>query len=337
MSSLIKSLSCALLLFLSNLSGSEHSLDTEAECISQFPHKFASPHPSGLSFVINDNGEAAWTEVNPVHPESRNVAEQFFYWSKDDGTLEIDIDDVMHNLGFIKGERGSIKAHGYHVTSMKLGNSGNVFLFIDIDIRKTMPSAPYEFLKKIGVWNKKYGFKMLNIPNIDSVKEIKFSNDLIFVKGMNLAWDETFVVLKPTSGHWPWELESKVVEEPIKLPPETTPWDTLPFGKHGARLHIIQQLLKSTKSSAEKTTLMLMIDNEIANMLDLLQYDLKRSQTLLKKAKNDGKEDPEAEQLHANTQKHITALKGYLKSLPKANRTRVDAINFPSKAWSPKP
>jgi hypothetical protein len=94
--------------------------------------------------------------------------------------------------------------------------------------------------------------------------------------------------------------------------------------------------VKSTKSADEKKTIMLMTENEIANILDLLQYDLKRSQALVKKALSEGKVDLEAEQLQADAKKHLSALQKYVKTLPKANKGRVDAIYLPSKDWTPK-
>ena len=67
-----------------------------------------------------------------------------------------------------------------------------------------MPSGPFPGIRKIGIWHNKNGFKILNIPNIDTVKEIKFSIDRIFVIGQNMAQDETLEVLRP--GRWPMAL-----------------------------------------------------------------------------------------------------------------------------------
>ena len=100
-----------------------------------------------------------------------------------------------------------------------------------------------------------------------------------------------------------------VVKQPTaQKVPETTPWDTLPYGEHSACLHILKQLLKKTKNSAEKKTIMLMLEAEVANVFDLLQYDVKRAEMLIAKAKSKGKEDKAAKKVFADSKKHIKAL-----------------------------
>ena len=116
---------------------------------------------------------------------------------------------------------------------------------------------------------------------------------------------------------------------------ETTPWDNLPFGKHSDRLHILQQLLKSSKKSDEKKTILTMLQAEISHVLDVLQYDFKRAQALLDKAYSEGKKNPEAERERTDAQKHLAAIECYVKSLPKADRCKVNAIDLPSKYWVP--
>lgn len=131
-------------------------------------------------------------------------------------------------------------------------------------------------------------------------------------------------------------LDIEATEGSVKQAPETTPWDDLPFGKHSGRLHILQQLLKSAKKS-EKKTLMVMLQAEIGHLFDMLYYDLKRAQALLDKAYSESKKNPEAEKERVEAQKHLTALEYYLKSLPKVDRCKVNAIYLPSKYWIPAP
>ena len=109
-------------------------------------------------------------------------------------------------------------------------------------------------------------------------------------------------------GRWPWEPEPKLVVESPKKPPETTPWDSLPYGQHSARLHILKELWKNTKNSAEKKTIMVMIEGEVASVFDHLEYDMKRAQALLTQAKNVGEEDKDAKLLLADSKKHTAAL-----------------------------
>ncbi len=307
-----------------------------AEVLNRYPHKFSDGREARFTCLVNDNGEVVWTEFHPIFPETGSYFQHIFHWSEDSGTVEIDIDDEMHKLGFRRMEQGRTKAAGYSVNFLKLDNYGNVFLNISIDLRETMPSGPFPSIRKIGIWHKNNGFKMLNIPNIDTVAEIKFSPDRIFVIGQNMARDETFEVLRPIDGHWPWEPEPKLIEETVKKLPETTPWDTLPYGQHSARLHILQELWKNTKSSSEKKIILVMIEGEVANVFDLLEYDIKRAQTLLTQANSEGKEDRGAKMLLADSKKYIAALLSYFKKLPKESKSRIDAIHLPSKDWSPK-
>lgn len=131
------------------------------------------------------------------------------------------------------------------------------------------------------------------------------------------------------------EVPSVIIKQPdAPKVSETTPWDTLPYGEHSARLHILKQLLKKTKNAAEKKTIMVMLEAEVANVFDLLQYDVKRAEVLIAKAKSKGKEDKAAKKLLANSKKHIKALLGYFKTLPKASRNRIDSIRLPSKDWA---
>ncbi|MBS0635487.1 MAG: hypothetical protein JSR37_08505 [Verrucomicrobia bacterium] len=323
------------LIFLSSLFGSEYSFDMNAEALNQFSHKIGDELSSRLSLLVNDNGEVVWTELNPIRPEFDSCFHQMFYWSESTGVIEIDIDNEMHKLGFRRMEQGRTKAPGYQVSFQRLDNYGNVFLDISIDLRETMPSCRYTGIRKIGVWNKKYGFKMLNIPNIDTVKEIKFSKDHIFVIGENMTQVETFAVLRPTEDHWPWEPEPEAIKTPsIKLA-ETTPWDSLPYGKHSGRLHVLKQLLKKTKDSAEKKANMVMLEAEVANLFDILQYDVKRAESRIAKAKSKGQENAKAKEARDKAKKHINALLGYFNTLPKDSKTRIDAIRLPSNEWFP--
>lgn len=318
------------LLFVGGLSGADYILEMNAQTLNRFPHK---SHDSRIECLVNARGDAVWPEVRVKEHDKDYAIRHHFYWSEKTGVIEIDIDDAMHHLEREDCNQRCVKHWEYSFDIRHLDNKGNVFL----NVRITLPDENNMVIHKVGVWNHLIGFKMLKIPNIDIIKAFKFSDDRFFVRGENLVHEETFAVLSPVGGRWPWEPEPEVVKEPIKQLPETTPWDGLPFGKHSSRLHIIQQLIKKTKDPKEKKTIMLMAEGEIANILDLMQYDLKRAQALLKKAKSEGKDDPEAEKLLTDTKKHMAALKGYLKNLPKANKARVDAIYLPSKDWLPNP
>lgn len=322
MSLLIKSLTYASLLFLGSLSGSDFKLETVVEKINRFPIKNAVS--VNFKFVVSDSGEVTWAEQNPTYVH-------LFYWSKETGTIEINIDEALSRSGINRLDAAtSIWPYPTH-----LDHFGNVYINIDCRLASSLllPSGR-NCETKIGVWNKKFGFKLLNIPDIAHVVRFQVSDDMIFVYGEDSSGEEKFVMLRPIDGHWPWEdRKSEIVEAPVKQAPETTPWDNLPFGKHSDRLHILQQLLKSTKSSDEKKTIMIMLYAEIGHVLDVLQYDVKRAQALLDKAYSESKKNPEAEKERADAQKHLTALERYLKSLSKADQCKVANIDLPSKTW----
>ena len=336
MSQVFKLLCFSFLLFLGKLPAENYVLETVSEPINRFPHKFGDSLPSHISFLANDKGEVVWEELNPVRPEFGSVLNQMFYWSEDAGRIEIDIDDEMHRLGYRRRDQGPKEAQAYCVSFRKLDENGNVFFAIGIDLRKIKPDRHKDSLGKIGIWNKKFGFKMINIPNIDYVEEVKFSSNLIFVRGENAQREESFVVLRPVNDHWPWEVSEGKFDESSTIQAQIdTPWDGLLFGKHSKRLNIIQKLLKKTKSSTEKNTLTAILLSEIALVKDKLQYDLKRAQWGNDKAHKEGKVDSDAEKTYSDTQKHLIALESYIKGLSKTDRCKIAEIDLPSKRWIP--
>ena len=151
-----------------------------------------------------------------------------------------------------------------------------------------------------------------------------------------IQWQNELIEEKKRSKEKEIVYETPVVsEEPPIQVPETTPWDDLPFGKHSKRLHIIQKMVKKTKCSTEKKTLTTMLLPEVTLVLDKLQYDLKLAQSTLDKSYKEGKVNLDAEQEYTNTQKHLTTLKHYIKSLAKTDRCKITEIDLPNNHWTP--
>lgn len=293
---------------------SEFKIDASSQVINQYSSSF---NGSGNfpQIVKNNTGAVVWMEPDWSFPE-------WFYWSEETGVLKISEDPELKKLEAMTANR----TNGNHLVSsiipIHLDDEGNLFFKIAYKSNES----------KAGVWNKIHGFKFIDIQGFQQVNGLHFCGNKIIATGCDDSGGTIMAVVNPSEGIWPWESK-----KPVKKTPDTTPWDALPFGKYGARVHIIQQLLKSTKSADDKKIIMLMCESEIGNMLDLMQYDLKRAQSLIKKARSEGKVDLECELLEKDAKKHMTALQSYIKTLPKANKSRVDAMYLPSKDWSPKP
>lgn len=298
---------------------SENKIDAAGQVISQYSSSF---NGSGSFPVIlkNNTGAIVWMEPNWSFPE-------WFFWSEETGVLKISEDPELKKLDAMTANR----TNGNHLVSSMFPNhlddEGNLFFKI---VYKSNES-------KVGVWNKKHGFRFLDIRGLNQVTGLYFSGKKIIATGYGESGGLIMAVVNPTVGFWPWDSSLEEVEEPVIEPSETTPWDSQPYGKHGARLCILQQLLKQTKSPSEKKIVMTLIEGEVACVFDLLQYNVKCAQALLIKAKSEAKCDSNAEKMLADSKKHISALLSYFKMLPKASRDRIDAIHLPSKDWSPKP
>lgn len=122
--------------------------------------------------VSNKNGETAWS-INVDYDK-----QQFVFWSAKSGPLLVDLSQELSGLGFeIRGKPGVYPIH--------LDNNGNVFIrFVHktpagIDLTKYARSQA-----KIGIWNQEFGFRYLEVPELQSAGKIIISDEIIVIDGV---------------------------------------------------------------------------------------------------------------------------------------------------------
>ncbi len=304
-----------ILLLSHTLFASESVIDITEERIKSIPLN----HTAGFLFVPTPDGSVVW--------EQQGNDGGLFSWTQEAGTHRIQPGKALDALSCRKQADGI----DFSLQLMSGDDFGNIFMFVNYYLPNHIrPKNGRQHERRVGVWNKKFGFKLLNFANIVHVVKFQTSHGNLFVLGENAEGEEGFFVLHAVDDKWPWEVEPVQGAET-----DETPWDAQQFGRHGARLNILQQLLKKTKESAEKKVVMVMIEGEVAHLFDLLQYDVKRAQVCVTKANLGGKDDQKAKQVLAESKKHVKALLVYFNTLPKVSRDRIDAIRLPSNEWNP--
>jgi len=307
------------------LSGENGKLDVNTEVIEQ--------NPGGIAFTTNTNGDVFW--IRCYYSECH-----LYFWNREEGVKEIYVQEALRSNGYEPIDRGQgIKS--YNLGNLSCDSYGNLFVRCVHQMPIEYPSPPTgsRELAKLGVWNKKNGFQMIHLPEIENVSEFQVSPKCLVVHGQDRKYKYKLVVVQPVDGLWPGQKPAQD-EEPQESPEvekiiTTAPWDNLAIGKHGARLNLLCQLLCNTKDKAEKKTLVLMMEAEASYVFDVLEYERRRAQAAIDKAALEGKEDKLAREDYDRAWNQIAALKSMVKKLSKTS-SRIFSLDFPSKNWGPR-
>ena len=166
---------------------------------------------------MNENGEIAWHAVNGnLH---------LFYSSTSLGGEIIDVTEVvgcsLFQMGYkpkewrIEGKCGSQECkyfldyqiysanYGRYESNEFMDSSGNIFVTFIYDGLKIENTESGYRPNKLGVWNKNFGFKILNIPEIEEVISITKKGDYLFIYGRDASrTKETVAVVSFADGFW---------------------------------------------------------------------------------------------------------------------------------------
>lgn len=271
--------------------------------------------PSNFGYQkVNRIGNVVWSENVVSH------ITKTYFWSEQSGTIEIDLYQKLIDLGFEPVKKSS------SVTNFSYGptyfdDQGNVFITFS---HKTPSDIPDHKLKKntqnkIGVWNRKEGFRLINVPDVDHVLRSYFTDHFISVVGFNRSFEKKFMILKNSLSS-----ENDNVG---------TPWDKLPIGEIGKRLYVLERLYQSALQK-KKEYLIHSVDLEAGHILDVLQYHLKKAEFEIKKS--EGKDNFQAERDFQDALDGIEALKNILKGMGIKN-SKVFSLDLPSNSWIPEP
>ena len=314
--------------------GSIHGVYPPCDCLEkakkemtyQFESTLSSKVIKPASFFTNDR-EVVWAE----HQENLDKP-WIFYWSKEGGIEPIDLKEELALLGYKKTSEpfGTGSTSFYEYYPIHLDQYGNVFLTLSVKTEKMTKKT-----NKIGVWNRCFGFKFLEVPGLESLDKCQVTNELLIVSGLDGSSLCSKLVLlnKPKSF---WELP---VEEPIPIAaPKVdigTPWDNMPIGPLGARLYALEKLLKTKLTcQCDNQMISLIFEAEAAHVLDTLKFELKKANEQIKQAALKGKINEEAEEVYRSATQHIEALRNYLKVVS-LTRSKVFSLSLPSDQWVP--
>lgn len=311
--------------------GSTYAIYQPCDCAEkarkEMTYQFESPILSKKytsEILRNNRGDIVWHE-------SKDSPEKpwLFYWSMENGVEAIDLREELQVLDYKPTVSAFCNPPAfYDYSPIHLDNSGNVFLILDLKTDLKNQRA-----RKIGVWNRSYGFKILEIHGFKDIQNCIVTNEILIVSGLDDLSHSKFSLLNNPKNFWGLPIEEPLAND---IPVEVgTPWDNMPVGPLGARLYALEQLLK-TKSTCQCDNMMisLIFEAEAAHVLDTLKFELKKANEQIKQAALKGKINEDAEELYRSTKQHIEALRGYLKEVS-LTRSKVFSLHLPSDQWVP--
>lgn len=268
--------------------------------------------------LINKSGDIVWREMDGLHFQSHKC----FFWSKSTGIQQIEIEKDMMELGF-EPITLSAKAKCFLIAPTFFDEFGNVFLRISHLSLEHLPNASSKSNDKLGIWNIKHGFKLLEIPEIANITSLRICAEGIFVSGF-CSGNERAVFIEMPNDFW------------VSASEQDTPWSKLDLGDLGVRLYAMGEIYKHPKSwiNIDNTIIALMIEMEAASILDILQYEIKKSQIEIERAKMEGWVNETAQKKYNLSIERLENLKNYMDSLG-ISTERIFSLDLPSSKWVP--
>lgn len=191
---------------------------------------------SGYKISANEteiiNLESLWSCENAHVVNSNQNDEILFYKYEDSGYYFFKIGESEAPINIKRNISNKLFELGYHPKSFKIDgectpwkcdfiveyeigidskymdNAGNIIVsFTHEGCKKSIEHRYHDevnWLRKLGVWNKKYGFKVIEVPEIESVIDVKYSKtqDYLFIYSYDASGKEKMSIVSIKDGFW---------------------------------------------------------------------------------------------------------------------------------------
>lgn len=143
---------------------------------------------------VNENCEVIWIEWSG---NKSNI----FYSNPRSSEYKIDVTDFVSEqlikLGYKPKTYSGEASHRLDWMNDGLDKDSNLLLRFYYDTGNDK-----DWCSKIGVWNPKHGFKIINTYEISEISEIKRAGEFLFVCGRNAHGCDKIIVLSVAGGYW---------------------------------------------------------------------------------------------------------------------------------------
>jgi hypothetical protein len=189
-------------------------------------------------FYVNENLDMLFSDTNL---EGHN---EIFYSNVELGSEFINVTEIINtnllNLGYIP-KSYSVKKDSkpwdsnYHLNygvqygfysnmgvdlNKRVDDDGSILFRFTHEGNKRTHLGQIKWLMSLGVWNHKYGFKLLNVDLLEDIDEVVIRKDHIFIKGFTENTNQQKIAVIPIpNGYWGEIKKTQPVErelEPIR-------------------------------------------------------------------------------------------------------------------------